>query len=595
MIIKSFTAPTETLDSFKRLCELTVKYNGTHVLVSRIPKNMWLWDIDSGDPYPAWHMQHISFFKIITPEALKPWIPQDWAAANAEIIAKRGEILREYGLKAVFSGCEPAYVNSDVFRVFPEWRGAQCEKPRLAKKGYFSLCIDNEDVLEMYRNSVRELCKLAPIESFSFLSNDSGAGVCWTDSLYCGVNGNPDCKGIIKGKRFEKFMSTIQQGAMDAGGSKPFVSMGGSIEPQEAAGIKPYLSEKQSICGLTNDTGIRHASMGIALRFFGSNFYPGKLIPEPLDFIKGYGNAINNDANDVSVAFDSVDENEDFSIRLYDKCVRSKAPKNAKEAEDLLYDFAKDEVGNDLAPNLYDAYQAIANVKTRIEAIVTGPVFLISTVGDRWLIRPLVARELELPDEDRMYFRKYQFHALSEEEAADLAHVHTWRFFGGNGAMFISTNLFKRSIEYIKSAIANTSKIRDNLSDAKKKAEYDILTKRLEVQVCIFQNAINVIKFQEILDRTDFDTPPVEHPIKFENGDQKWHEIHLILQSEIANTTHLIKLLKSTDVSLITTASKPEEEDPLWLSPNIIPQLEKKNDITMRHYEDFNKYYVKNS
>lgn len=583
-----FKGPCETLEEFERLCAYAAAHGGTHVGISTLPKAMWKLRRDPTDPYPTWNIPHATFFNIFTPDALKPYYDQDYSRRVQEILAERGRIMKKYGLRGIFNGNEPSYVDNALWAVHPEWRGPRCEKPRLAKKGYYALCVDHPEVLAMYRESVRKLCELLPIDSFSFLSNDSGAGVCWTDSLYPGVNGNPACRHINKGERFAHFMSTIQAGAMDAGMPLPFVAMGGSIEPQEALGILPYLKERQTICGRTNDRDVISGQMGMAIPYFESAFYPARNIPELMPFIQGYGSAASRGANRITVALSGLSEGEDVTARLYEKCLASAPAVTRKQAEDLLYDFCRDEVGDALCDDLYEMHIGIEKAKERLAAIVTGPILLISTVGDRWLTRPLVADELSLPDEDRRYFRDYQFHALSEENAADLACVHTWRFFGGNGATFITSNLFKVAISHIQTARAKAQRIAAEVGDPVRAKEFRVLAQRLSVVLCIYRNAINCISFQDTLDRIDRTLPPTENPVKYEHGDQKWHELHLIIHDELYNTGELIRLLKEAEAPLLLTASTPEEEDPLWLAPDILPHLEKKLDIMLRHMEDIN-------
>jgi len=103
-----------------------------------------------------------------------------------QIVKERCAILKELGMKAAFFGKEPAWLPEAVYQAHPEWRGPRCEHPRRARNTYYAPCIDQPEVLAMYRKAVAELCRQAPIETFSLLTNDSGGGICWSVSLYPG-------------------------------------------------------------------------------------------------------------------------------------------------------------------------------------------------------------------------------------------------------------------------------------------------------------------------------------------------------------------------------------------------------------------------
>jgi len=137
-----------------------------------------------------------TIFKVAVPPELQAFLPADYARRNLEIIRQRGAVLRELGLKAAFSGKEPAYLPEAVFRAHPDWRGPRCEHPRRSRHAYYSLCIDRPEVLAMYRKAVAEICRVAPVELFTFLTNDSGSGICWSVSLYPGRMGLPGVASV---------------------------------------------------------------------------------------------------------------------------------------------------------------------------------------------------------------------------------------------------------------------------------------------------------------------------------------------------------------------------------------------------------------
>ena len=191
---------TNSLDEFRKLAEFAKKADATHVNISQVETAMWQWDLDRTDPYPNWGMSNATLFKVALPGVLEKYIPADYSARNLEMFSKRAEILKEYGLKAMFVGMEPAWLPNEVYRDHPSWRGPRCDQPRRARNEYYAPCTDNPEVQALYKESMKKLCSVIPVEYFEFLTNDSGGGVCWAGLLYPGANGPTSCRHTSMGR-----------------------------------------------------------------------------------------------------------------------------------------------------------------------------------------------------------------------------------------------------------------------------------------------------------------------------------------------------------------------------------------------------------
>ncbi len=110
-----FSAPTASIEEFRAFAAEAKALGATHVYISDLPKSTWLWDLDRNDPYPNWGMLMSTVFKVVVPPELERFLPADSARRNLEIIRQRGAVLKELGLKAAFSGKEPAYLPETVF------------------------------------------------------------------------------------------------------------------------------------------------------------------------------------------------------------------------------------------------------------------------------------------------------------------------------------------------------------------------------------------------------------------------------------------------------------------------------------------------
>ena len=123
----------------------------------------------------------LSAYAVLIIAAALPWLFLDETEAGAEELPVPAAVL------------EPAYLPEAVYRDHPDWRGPACQHSRRAKHEYFAPCLDNAEYRKVYVEAIAELCRAAPFESFNFLVNDSGSGLCWCPHSYPGMNGPAAC------------------------------------------------------------------------------------------------------------------------------------------------------------------------------------------------------------------------------------------------------------------------------------------------------------------------------------------------------------------------------------------------------------------
>jgi hypothetical protein len=309
-----FNCPTSTIEEFRAFAEKAVELGATHVYISDLPKSRWLWDLDRSDPYPNWGMLMATIFKVVIPPELKDFLPADYSRKNLEIIRQRAAVLRELGLKAAFLGKEPAYLPEAVYEAYPEWRGPRCEHPRRSRHTYYAPCIDRPEVLSMYRRAVAEVCRVAPIELFSFLTNDSGSGICWSVSLYPGQNGPAWCRPRAYSDRVVGFLSTIQDGARDAGleAEVSFNYGSGYISQAEIASVIPSLRPGQAINGKTREGLAPMTTVGFS--FYDCWTNPVLGIPQVLRAAEQLEAAARDERANLNVVFSQPDSPELFAL-----------------------------------------------------------------------------------------------------------------------------------------------------------------------------------------------------------------------------------------------------------------------------------------
>jgi hypothetical protein len=437
----------------------------------------------------------------------------------------------------------------------------------------------------MYRKAVAEICRVAPVELFSFLTNDSGSGICWSVSLYPGQNGPAWCRERAYADRVIGFLSAVQEGAKDAGleAEVSFNYGSGYISQAEIASVIPNLRPGQAINGRTRDGRI-------PLRTVGYNFYeawtnPVLGIPQVLRVAEHLEAAARDESANVNVVFCQPDSPELYALLKEYRQRPFRGPLGRMQA---VHSAAAQMVGEENAESLTAVWEKIDRGVGFLRAMNCDPIMLVGTINQRWITRPLVPFPMELKPEEKDYYRKFQFQANSEEEAADLMNLQGFELINGFSGSLLASNLFNQAINHLQSAIGEIAELR---KEAGSKDALHILSLRLRTLVCFYRNARNTIQYQDILDRTDYEHPPREENIYPMDGDQKLREIQNVTRDEIDNVNELTGLLESSKVPLVELAPSMAEEDIFLIGPNIVEQLRKKVQIMLEHQLDVYRLY----
>jgi hypothetical protein len=552
------SCPTATLEEFRRLTDLCVELGVTHVnITADLPRSRWQWELDLNDPYPNWSMGNAMLFKIAVPDALRAWIPMEYAKRATDLITGRGEILRKLSLKASYSGADPMWLPEGVYAAHPDWRGPRVQYVARAKRDYWAPCVDRPEVLAMYRKAVAEVCRMAPFEEFSLLTNDSGAGICWHPRLaeYAGINGPEWCKDRPLAGRDQGFMAALQAGARDA-----------SLEAD-----------------------IRIAGQALAARptreAGGRTQVPVIGIPQPFAFAEQLEDVFANPEADWRFTIPSVSS---FASLDLVREFRKKPAKGAVARVQTLSTVAAHEAGPEAGPFLLRAWECIGRAADSIKHIAAGgPILVLGSVHQRWLVRPLVPFPLQLKPEEKDYYRKFQFQAQTEEQAANLMDCQSTYIVYGAAGTWLAGRLWADAIHNIEAArdalragLAVAGPARDNLT---------ALDFRLQALVLTIQNAIYTSQYQEFLDRF---LPGVMSQPDRQHGYAVPADGIKIVEADIENTKKFIALLKSSPVPIIHTAGTRQEEDIFTYGPDLIEQLQRKIDISYRHLPDHLKLKI---
>jgi hypothetical protein len=116
--------------------------------------------------------------------------PPYYLAANMRNLKENSALAVKYGLVPGFTSFEPRSVPEAFFQRYPMLRGARVDHPFRSFKPRYNMTTTHPRVLHHYGEMMEKLLQQVPELGFlSIWTNDSGAGMEHTKSLYVGRNG----------------------------------------------------------------------------------------------------------------------------------------------------------------------------------------------------------------------------------------------------------------------------------------------------------------------------------------------------------------------------------------------------------------------
>jgi hypothetical protein len=94
----------------------------------------------SGRPLPQLGNASDLLFQAGGAKALEPYLDADYARRNLELVRRRSEIVKKYGIQAAVVVIDPFYLPEQAYLDHPAWRGPRCDHPRRSRDMYFSPC-----------------------------------------------------------------------------------------------------------------------------------------------------------------------------------------------------------------------------------------------------------------------------------------------------------------------------------------------------------------------------------------------------------------------------------------------------------------------
>jgi|GEM_PF-244672 len=597
----------DQLALFERKATLAKRLGATHVpLTDGLPTAQWQFE-PAGDPYPAWFIQRPDFFKLFPAPEVEPFVDMTYAHRLAAILEARCEILRRLGLKAHWASNIPQVMPEAFFTKYPLLRGPRVDQPNRSRTARFSMCVDQPETLRLYAIAVKNLLTHCPeIESFSFLTQDSGSGFCWAPSLYPGANGPNDCKDRPMSDRVASFLVSLQQAAKQAGHEveinlnpiTPRQWMLPTFSPEQLTAAIHQLPRGIAIEGREGPDGRPFRGLRMSDAYSRGAFYPvvGISVPDLRWLHQGQVAATHqkNDEHAAEPRLISLRDDEAamaFNARLAEATAAT-AHGAVSERLASLHAFAASEAGEAQADHLLAVWLLLDDVNQRLAALDFGDMLQFGHVLNRWINRPMLPFPAELSANDKAYYRRFLFQAKGDEQADNLIDIQAMRMFEGYGAHLLFQRVVELAQPDLEKAIAHVRAIRDAAPDANR-ARWDLLATRLEAATCLLRSADNMVAYQAQLDRVkSLGVKPEANPVLGTQNSWDRTDLMQTARNEIDNTAHLLQLLQSTKEPILDLAPTADEETIMRLGPDLASQLKRKIDLMNAHWIDYDRLFT---
>ncbi len=581
--LRIFNFTATDLKDFEQKAILAKQAGATHVMLGQLPRAWWMWERDFSDPYPNWCMGHAQIFKMVCPDELKPYFDQSFIDECFQYVKERCDVLKKLGLEPGIRSNEPYWLPEEVFRDHPTWRGARCDHPRRATKPYYSPCVDNPEVLAMYRKAIAKLCAQTGLSYFAFTSNDCGGGLCWSNGTYPGPNGPEACRNRPMSERICGFMDAFTQGAKDAG-IDAVVHFNANIGfKEEEIGVNEawHSAKENQIFNGRDMTGQRPITMAGQM----GGYVRG--VPDLIAVARSLARVGVTPINQINLP------NTDFGEAwLYAAKYLDNPPASMPAMLAAVRDVCVDLVGEQKADALADAFYLIHEGELHFSHDGLG-LIMYGCIHQRWINRPFVLFPEELTDEERSYYRRFQFQALDEAHANDLVDMQNIECVRGFSAAFLLGETAKKAIASFDGAIAKLRDVAELGGDIAQKA--NLLIRRLQVYQCLMTTCAHAAKFQNLIERTDYEwTPPLDSRWPTRN-DPRMEEFQNLTRAEVDNAYRLASLLDGGYAELILDVTDEAHEDIFHFGPNLVAQIRKKAEIMLDHQLDSNRVYERHN
>lgn len=496
----------------------------------------------------------------------------------------RCKILRRLRLKAAFHTFEPQMLPEAVFDEHPLWRGPRVDHPQRSRVARFAPSLDNAEVLALYREAMTTLIRRCPeIELLAMRTNDSGAGVDWSRSLYSGRSGNTEFQARPMEQRLLAYFTALQQGAGAAGGSLE-VELYNMREPDRARTVAP-LSRGMAVDNLEGPAATPFKATVDTVLVYNNFFHPVLGIPQVVSFVEELDRAAATNAPRLFVSIPDRLSRELY-FRAYDQFWKSPTAGEIARHE-LLQAIARAEAGERDADKLLSIWQNLREAQKVGRLFTSGAAIVYGgCVMQRWATRPFVPFPEELKPEEKDYYRRFILQARTERHADNLTDLQASEHFSGWSGNYFVNRIASEADSSLARAQAAAQSIAGSASSA-------LLARRIDVFRRLLRNARHAVSFQAQLQRVrELGLKPEWSPVSSTAPSWDRQMILDTARAEIDNTAALIELLQPAAGECLDLAAAPGEEDIRVFGPDLVEQLRRKIKIMNAHWRDYDRIFT---
>jgi hypothetical protein len=544
---------------------------------------------DLPEAHSPWH-EYTSYFspiyKFFPHPTIEPFVPEKWTAKNRELLLAKQKILKELGLGAAFASVEPFYLPEPFFEAYPDLRGPRVDHPRRSSRPAYSMCVDREETLEIYKWMMAELKRNLPeLGRFGFLMNDCGSGLCWIDRLYPGPNGPMHCQMRSSHDRLNDFLEALHEGAREGGGPIE-ITIGGNITNRQTLRHIPKLPPDTYHGG--NRKAIHVGSMISAC-------WPVLGLIDPIDVAVSMARCSDEAVRhiDLSVAMQYARAGESLEtltrlVDIVEDCVKEPARGHIQVTR-KLEKICASLVGEKHAEELANAYRGIHDAMRMIA--VTAPGRHLA-VDNRFVVRPLLLKPKMLTPEEEAYFLPHIFNPDAESARDEYTNSHGSRLMGNPllwSTAWLMIAPLQGALGALRGIAASLEKIEGSQNDALPKQ----LAMSLRLWVSMVRSCNNFYFGQVIRDRCRAVLAGEVAPSSPIGADawsldvRQWQEI---ARDELENSRELLALLEKGGLDQIAHADDPKNEDVFFLGPELKKGLQTKIALMQRHDNDAHRF-----
>jgi len=554
-------------------------------------------DIPAGGS--SWHdyTSYLSTWQKLFPHPkMQPFLDMEHVGRNRALLRDVMQVVRKNGYAAGLQFHTPFYLPEGFYERYPHLRGPRCDHPRRSRQEAFSLCVDHPETLQIFREMSAEVGREMPeLEWMKIMTNDAGAGLCWSDWIYMGPNGPSACGHVSTAVRVKGLLDAIREGA----GRPIDFLMNGNFSAAE-------LREMGLLMGDAFHYELHHGARedDRQVDVGGRCENPVKGILDPLEMLEKLGRTRGARVDRVGMNFrmnytrgHDTPEVAALVIDVVDAFFSEPegGAYGTLERLNLLRKICEKWVGVKKRDELLEAFVLLNKALAQKDLLCFRNLGNYMAVSMRHFTRPLVIMPELLTAEEEAYFLPHVFNVHVNEARVDYRDGHGSKMVGGHPMWFEAKHpdprlkildQFRRQMQEVAGAL-------EGMEGTEAAESLKHMGMALRLYAGVLRSVNNCLSMGVVRDRNvEKLSGAARIPSKLEDwvGDPDLQLMLGYMRDELDNTAELVGLLEKGGMLQMLVADRAEDEDTFLLGPDLVGQLGKKMAIMRRHWRDVEGY-----